>query len=307
MINTAVAFIVYKRPDTTRKVFEAIRQARPPRLYLIADGPKTPDLDSKCREVRQIVENGIDWYCELRPVYSDINLGLAKRVQTGLNHVFSHEKEAIILEDDTLPDISFFNFCEELLLKYESEKKISHISGCNFHSEIFSSHHPYSYFFSSIINIWGWATWRRCWQTFDLSMDSWNNENKNEFLDNWCINSEQKKGMKQMFDLHCQNNDPWTWDYQWIYSCWKTNGLSITPIKNLVSNIGIGPNATHTVSEKLVPRFPKKIENISFPLRHSPITRDLILEKKYINKSRTPFSIKIKLRVREFLKRYFLV
>ena len=110
IMNTPIAFIIYKGPDTTRRVFETIRQARPPRLYLIADGPKTPDLESRCREVRQIVENGIDWDCELRPVYSDKNLGLASRVQTGLDEVFPREKAAIILEDDTLPNDSFFRF-----------------------------------------------------------------------------------------------------------------------------------------------------------------------------------------------------
>ena len=117
-MKTAVAFIVFCRPDTTKRVFQRIREAKPPRLYLIADGPKTKDQRLICDEVRKIVESGIDWNCELHKVYSEINLGCARRAQTGLNFVFMKEEQAIILEDDTLPDPSFFQFCEDLLFRY---------------------------------------------------------------------------------------------------------------------------------------------------------------------------------------------
>jgi hypothetical protein len=281
-MNTPIAFIVYKRPDTTRRVFETIRQARPPRLYLIADGPKTPDLESKCREVRQIVENGIDWDCELRPVYSDKNLGLARRVQTGLDEVFSREKAAIILEDDTLPNDSFFRFCEELLLRYANDNQVAHISGCNLHSESFADSNSYS--LCSIVNIWGWATWARAWQSFDLRMESWNSAPQDEMLNQWCHTGKERKGTRSMFDLHCQNEDPWAWSYQWIYACWSQNGLSVVPHKNLVSNIGIGPDASNTKSDKRVAFFPERMESIEFPLVHPTIKRDKGFESRYRQK-----------------------
>ena len=282
MMKTAVAFIVYKRPDTTRRVFEAIRQARPTRLYLIADGPKAPDLEPKCQEVRQIVENGIDWDCELTPVYSDENLGLANRVQTGLDYVFSHEKAAIILEDDTLPNDSFFHFCEELLVRYSNDHRVAHISGCNLHPESFAGSNSYS--LCSIVNIWGWATWARTWQSFDLQMETWKNAPQDEILNQWCHKKKERKEIRAMFDLHCQNKDPWAWSYQWIYACWSQNGLSIVPHKNLVSNIGIGPDASNTKSNKQVPFFPERMESIELPLVHPKIKRDKEFETRYRQK-----------------------
>ena len=117
-------------------------------------------------------------------MYSDTNLGCAKRVQTGLDYVFENEEMAIILEDDTLPDPSFFNFCEELLERYKHDKRVAHISGCNLHSN--AVNFKESYCFSSIVNIWGWATWKRAWIHYDINMPSWDNEDKESFLSHWC-------------------------------------------------------------------------------------------------------------------------
>lgn len=299
MINNALAFIVYNRPHTTKKVFEAIRQAQPPRLYLIADGPKSPELEPNCLEVRKIVETGIDWNCELISVYSDTNLGLAKRVQTGLDHVFSKEKAAIVLEDDTLPDNSFFSFCENLLSKYEHDERIVHISGCNLHPEAF--HGNSSYCFSSIINVWGWATWARSWRNFDLEMKDWKKENKKRFLKHWFPSNKHKNGMHRMFDLHCENKDPWTWDYQWVYSCLKNRGLSVMPSSNLVSNIGIGPDATNTISTEKIEMFPQKINQIFYPLIHPEVSRNIEFEKGYYSME----SPKLFSSLRNYLKKLF--
>jgi len=292
MINSAVAFIVYKRPQTTKKVFEAIRQAQPSRLYLIADGPQSPELEPKCLEVRKIVETGIDWDCELISIYSSTNLGLAKRVQTGLDYVFSKEEAAIVLEDDTLPDNSFFRFCEDLLSKYEQDERIVHISGCNLHPKAFEGNS--SYCFSSIINIWGWATWARAWKHFDLQMPSWEKEHKNQFLQNWCGSRETLKHTRKMFDLHCNNTAPWTWDYQWVYSCWKMNGLSIIPANNLVSNIGIGPDSTHTHSKAQSEPFPPIKRKLQFPLTQTRVERDLSFERNYFEADKLPLARKFK-------------
>ena len=134
MLKVPVAFIIYKRLETTTKVWEVISNIKPSKLYVIADGPKCNEEKFKCKLVRNFVENNIDWECELIKVYSDTNLGCAKRVQTGLDYVFENEEMAIILEDDTLLDSSFFNFCEDLLERYKDDKRVAHISGCNLHS-----------------------------------------------------------------------------------------------------------------------------------------------------------------------------
>ena len=282
-MNTPVVFIIFKRIYTTKKVLKHLSSYKPNKLYLVADGPKTIDDNNKCSEVRKFVEDNIDWDCELIKVYSDTNLGCAKRVQTGLDHVFEIEEKAIILEDDTLPDPSFFNFCEELLERYKDDKRVAHISGCNLHSN--AVNFKESYCFSSIVNIWGWATWKRAWINYDINMPSWDNEDKESFISNWCPDRKSLEGIRKMFDLHCNNEDPGTWDYQWTYACWKMNGLSLVPARNLVSNIGIGPDATHTKSKKQVTLYPKKMESISFPLKHSHLKRNRIFELLYYKES----------------------
>jgi hypothetical protein len=292
-MKTAVAFIVYSRPETTRRVFERIRKAKPPRIYLIADGPKVPEQSSVCEEVRNIVESGIDWNCELNRIYSDKNLGCARRVQTGLDLVFKQEDQAIILEDDTLPDPSFFKFCEELLFRYKSNESVFHICGMNMFPQLFTGEN--SYCFTSIANMWGWATWSRAWKHYDLQMKDWATENQKELLNKWCLGNSLRKGMAKMFDIHCNNNDPWTWDYQWFYACWRNGGMAVLPAKNIVSNIGIGPSATHTVSDISIPLFPSCLQSLNSPLTHpQEIERDLSIEKQYRKLEETPKSRRFK-------------
>jgi hypothetical protein len=277
--NTPIIFIVYKRLETTKKVFDKIKAIRPSKLYIVADGPKISSEKPTCSAVKSYIEENIDWECQLIKIYSDYNLGCARRVQSGLDKVFSKEEKAIILEDDTLPDLSFFKFCEELLERFKNDDSVAHISGCNLQPNAVNFHE--SYCFSSIVNIWGWATWRRAWRNFDLNMSSWEKEDQESLLINWCTNKREMFGKKKMFDLHCNNPDPWTWDYQWVYSCWKHNALSIIPRNNLVTNIGIGPEASNTKSKISIDMYPKVIQSIDQNLIHPQKTRNISFEKKY--------------------------
>ena len=286
MFNIPIAFIIYKRLNTTERVFRIIQLIKPKKIYLIADGPKSDSESTLCKNVRSFVESNIDWDCQPIKIYSENNLGCAKRVQTGLDHVFKLEQMAIILEDDTLPNPSFFQFCEELLLRYAKNEQVAHISGCNLYQDLFKAKE--SYCFSSIINIWGWATWKRAWEKYHINMPSWNNTEKDKFLSKWCSTRHQKNGMRKVFDLHCDNPDPWTWDSQWVYACWKNNGLSIIPSQNLVSNIGIGPDATNTKVKRHLEIFPERINQISFPLIHPIVELDQVFDKAYISKTKLP-------------------
>ncbi len=136
-LRMPILFLVYKRPDTTRQVFEAIRKARPPRLYVAADGPKpdVPGEAEKVRQVRDIVLEGVDWDCEVKTLFRDKNLGCKYGVSGGINWFFDHEEMGIILEDDTLPSQSFFWFCEELLERYREDERVMCISAQHFHGD----------------------------------------------------------------------------------------------------------------------------------------------------------------------------
>ncbi|HLA28903.1 MAG TPA: hypothetical protein VJZ49_13530 [Syntrophales bacterium] len=260
-----MAFIIFNRPDLTRIVFEVIRKAQPLKLLLIADGPRAdrPGEAEKCDATRAIVEQ-VDWPCEVLNNYSDTNLGCKRRVTSGLDWVFSTVPEAIILEDDCLPNPTFFRFCAELLEHYRDDKRIMMISGDNFQDG--NQCTPYSYYFSSHVHIWGWAVWRRAWMHYSDNLDRWPALRET----NWLRKTFQDKYLSQywraIFDRLYQSPID-TWDYYWMYSIWNQNGLSVIPAVNLVSNIGFDQRATHTVNDN------KRMANrptgaITFPLNH---------------------------------------
>ncbi len=240
MLETPIALMIFNRPDLTSRVFESVRQVQPTKLLVIADGPRFPEEQEKCQATRAVLEN-IDWNCEVLKNYSDINLTSPIRCSTGLDWVFSEVQEAIILEDDCIPNQSFFYFCQNLLEKYRDDERIMHISGSNF------SHNPLpidaSYCFSKYGTAWGWATWRRAWIQFDFEMKDWillRGENWIESIHH--AKSEQEYWSK-IFDSCTLGNDP-HWDYAWMFSCWRRNGLSIIPKYNFVSNLGCREDGT---------------------------------------------------------------
>lgn len=267
MIETPIAFIIFKRPDTTEKVFEAIRQAKPSKLLVIADGARSdrPGEAEKCAATRAIIDK-VDWDCEVLKNYSQINLGCGKRVSSGLDWVFANVEEAIILEDDCLPYPSFFRFCEELLKKYRYDERIGSISGQNV--QFGRNQTEYSYYYSRYNHIWGWATWRRAWKYFDFDMQNWAEVRDRKLLYNILDNSRLVYKWARNFQAVSEGYLN-TWDYQWQFACWMHNFLGIISNVNLISNIGFGMESTHTFSEKSQ-YFNQSTETIEFPLKHPP-------------------------------------
>ena len=266
-MNTPVALIIFKRAKTTERVFEAIRQAKPSRLFVIADGARTdrPVEAEKCEKTRAIIEK-VDWDCEVLKHYSDINRGVKWNVVDGLNWVFDNVDEAIILEDDCLPHPTFFRYCEELLNYYRNDKRIMTISGNNF--QFGKQRTEYSYYFSRYPNTWGWATWKRAWQSFDIEMKLWEKIRDNNYLK--LILEEPELASYWNYVFQCAYDDKITaWDYQWILTSWINNGLCIIPNVNLVSNIGYGEEATNT-KDVISPYSNIPLREMHFPMLHSP-------------------------------------
>jgi hypothetical protein len=265
-IKTPVAFFIFNRPDTTAKVFEIIRQVKPPKLFIIADGARNNKLDDieKVKQTRLIVEN-IDWKCEVLRNYSQENLGCKKRVSSGLDWVFDQVEEAIILEDDCLPDPSFFRFCQELLEYYRDDTRIMAISGDNF--QFGRNKTPDSYYFSRYNHCWGWASWRRAWKYYDVEMKLWEKINTEKLLNSILTNPFAVKYWERKFNQTYKGNIN-TWDYQWTFACWIQRGLTILPNVNLVSNIGFNIDGTHHKTTKSNPFANMKTESMKFPLHH---------------------------------------
>ena len=242
-----ILLIGYKRPVTTRLVFAEIRKARPKKLFFAVDGPKRNDpLDlARVNEVRDIIL-GVDWDCEVRTYFADENLGSKLAESSAINFFFEHVTEGVILEDDCLPDQSFFNFCGILLAKYRYDDRIMHISGNNFQQGRLIG--EASYYYSRHMHGWGWATWKRAWKYYDVDMNSFPNFKSQKHIEKILTDVDQRKFYLNTLErVHRGEID--CWDYQWMYAIWCQNGLCINPNQNLVSNIGFGKDGTYCLDE----------------------------------------------------------
>jgi hypothetical protein len=246
-------------------VFDAVSKVRPAKLLLIADGPRQ-DRDGEaeaCCKVRDIVAH-VDWPCEVFKSFSDANLGCGERMISGLNWVFSLVEDAIILEDDCLPDLSFFPYCQELLERYRGDSRIAYISGDNLVDGYATS--DCSYLFSRIGGIWGWATWRSEWQRYDRHLNDWPTIRNQRALAEILDGPKAIELYTRIFDAMYDKKGPDTWDYQWLYTNLTNNSLAIVPKTNLVTNIGFGKDATHTTVADT--RFMLPATSMDFPMRH---------------------------------------
>jgi len=280
-LRAPVVFIVFNRPETTRVVFERIRDASPSKLLVIADGPRD-EVDGekdKCEQVRAVID-GVDWPCEVMTNYSDVNMGCRMRVVSGLNWVFSEVEEAIIIEDDCLPDYTFFRFCDDLLERYRNDERIMSIGGnC---SRYGGGGEKYSYYFSRYPHIWGWATWRRAWAHYDMNMALWPEIRDSGLLNGMFCNKRIRDYRIGVFDK-AYSGELDAWSPAWVFACWLHGALGILPNKNLVSNIGFGEDATHTTGKNRTTA--NGTVPLTFPLSHPPYMlrdsmADMLTEKK---------------------------
>ena len=296
-MKTPVAFIIFNRPDTTAKVFEAIRQAKPSKLLVVADGARQGKVGEaeKCAATRAII-NGVDWECEVLTNYSDVNLGCKRRVSSGIDWVFQQAEEAIILEDDCLPDPSFFPYCEELLERYRHDTRVMSISGDNF--QFGRKRTTDSYYFSRYNHVWGWASWRRAWKHYDVNMQLWQTVRDGGWLEDLLGDSSELRMWHQNFQRIFDGKVD-TWDYQWVFACWIQSGLIIVPNVNLISNIGFGADATHTTSAvNELANLP--VEAVSFPLKHC----EFVVRDAQADSFEASSSSNLLLRVKDLINSY---
>jgi hypothetical protein len=275
-MRTPVALIIFNRPDLTERVFAQIAKAKPAQLFIIADGPRPdrPGEAEKCQAARAVVDR-IDWNCEVLKNYSDVNLGCGHRPASGISWVFEHVERAIILEDDVIPNLTFFRFSEELLERYQDDERVMQLCGHNY--QLGQKHGPYSYYFSrrSICG-GGWATWRRAWKHFDFQMKLWPTLRETSFLLDILEDKSLSDKWTKLFDTAYAGkpSSPAAhtadyWDYQWTFALWSQSGLSICPNTTLVTNVGYREDGTHTRSpNNLWANLPSG--DMEFPLRHPP-------------------------------------
>jgi len=266
--DTPVLFLIFNRLDTTKKVLAEIRNIKPKRIYIAADGPRQVKGISEKENVdavRMHVMENIDWDCECKTLFRDNNLGCRQAISSAITWFFENEEAGIILEDDCVPSASFFMFCHELLNYYSDDTRVMHIGGNNFDDgQLFNA---CSYYFSHRAHVWGWATWKRAWVQYEHSIP--------------CIESELETSEYIPFSTNKAYDAKFfalvrrtlvgeidTWDYLWSMAIACNNGLAIVPKCNLVKNIGFSNNATNTKSMAFFQKFIKESETLGFPLVH---------------------------------------
>ncbi|MBT0571747.1 glycosyltransferase family 2 protein [Curvibacter sp. CHRR-16] len=300
MLTTPVAFIIFNRPDTTARVFAEIAKARPPRLLVVGDGARAnrPDEAERVAATRAII-NAVDWPCTVETNFSETNLGCKQRVSSGIDWVFERVEEAIILEDDCLPEPSFFRFCQEMLERYRADKRIGMISGDNFQDG--HQRNGDSYYFSRYSHIWGWASWRDRWQdSYDVNLTIWPLLRDQGWLKDALGSAIEAKVWSSLFDrMHAGQID--TWDFQWVCANFVHSRLVILPNVNLISNIGFGDGATHTTHVSELANMP--VTPMNFPLTHPRVmVRDARADlRTFHSQFHVPFHLKVFRKLRKLL------
>ena len=272
-VRSPILFLIFNRPKETQVLFDAIREVRPNKLYVAADGPRNNGKDELiCQQTKDIL-NQIDWDCELITLFREVNLGCGKAVSNAITWFFELEEEGIILEDDCLPSIDFFRFCDDMLDYYRSNEKISHICGCNFQDGLKRS--DGDYYFSKLTHVWGWASWRRVWNKYDFQMSHLEKAIESDVLSGLTLNKRYKEILYNAF-TRTKNGEINTWDYQYLFLNQVNNHLSVIPNYNMISNIGFNSDGTHTLY------LNSKMSNVAFDIFPDVIKHPKIIFSDYI-------------------------
>lgn len=299
-MDTPISLFIYNRPDLVKNILDKLSEINFLYLFIFADGPKTSKDIYLCNKSIETVKSHRiykDKSCML--IENKKNKGMVNQIFDSLQFVFTKHEKTIYIQDDQEINNSSYNFCHELLDKYKHCKDIGHINLSNLQPAITFSNKN-SYFFSHFISVWGFGTWKRVWETYDPQMCAWESINQNLFLNRFFPNSRIRKSVKKMYDLHCFNQDPWTWDYQWEFNCLNNSPIAITPKVNLCRDIGFNrDDSSHNCGSN---PFDNSLDILEFPLKHPQCINvnsnfDLLVYKKACPSKILVFFNKIKNKV----------
>lgn len=265
--KSPILLITYKRLETTKLVLQSIREYAPKDLFLFSDYGKSEEDKIKVNKVREYLLKHIDWECKVHTFFSETNLGCRYGPQDAVSWFFKNQEQGIILEDDTVPNLSFYNFCTDLLNKYKTDLRIWNIGGTNTYLQNFEDHKTHSYHFSKFPHTWGWATWANRWNQHINSLSTFEEDANNLAAKETFKNPAIYKYWKEKA-LSSYKDQLDAWDYIWSFRVLMNNGLSIVPSENLVSNIGFGSDATHTENKNAIIKESKTLE---YPLKHPTV------------------------------------
>lgn len=280
-----IVLFIFKRKKAV-EVIQRIKEVRPKKLYLLADAGRNEEEKLEVEKCRKLVEASIDWECEVIKNYAISNRGVYKNIGLGAKWIFRKEKWAIFLEDDNLPEVSFFRFCKEMLEKYENDTRILWICGTNYLGK-YNSPNDESYVFTRHMLPCGWASWRNKFNEFyDGNLELCSNKKIIEEISQNYLNKRIYNQYKQSWMSEYQRikkgKNPISWDYQMDFSI-KVNSLyGICPCNNQIKNIGVDNDSIHggnTYSDIMTKRFCSMLSYpIKFPLKHPKV---LLVDEKF--------------------------
>ncbi|GAB3544070.1 nucleotide-diphospho-sugar transferase [Spirosoma fluminis] len=299
MFTTPVLLLMFNRPSITQQTFNRIRQIQPRHLFVAADGPRPnqPADAELCQKTRAIIETQIDWDCELQTLFRTENRSCGRGPAEAITWFFTHVDAGIVLEDDCLPELSFFGFCQQLLERYAADPRVYMITGTNAMKRWFPSRQ--SYFFSYMGHSLGWASWRRAWQAFDYELNGADTLPVQNQIRTTLANDQHANHYVAQFMTYQKTQPSDVWDFQWLFSRWANGGCTIVPSVNLISNIGFTAEATHSFNEDdllaNLPVFP-----ISFPLTDAAVKIDRLFDwvvfERFVNPAKRPLWKKLLLK-----------
>ncbi len=297
-LNSPVLFLIFNRPDTTKRVFEEIRRAKPERLYVAADGPRENVREDAelCEAAREVVKD-IDWDCHVQTLYREKNYGCKVAPSSAITWFFEHEPEGIVLEDDCVPHPAFFGFCSELLDHFRHDERIMMISGSNHLNRWKDDRQSYHF---STGGAWGWASWRRAWAHYDIDMKRWIDPEARRALRSMLVDRRLLRSDERVFRKTYEGEID-TWDYQWRFARLINSGLTVTPSRNLISNIGFRSDGTHTRRQgSALANLP--VYDMDFPLKHNPV---VALDQEYVKRAFDVIQPRLARRIWNRLNRQF--
>jgi len=277
--NIPILILGFRRPDFTEKILSKLKEVNATQIFFAVDGAREGNSHEaiKVNEVKNLVKK-IDWKCKVKTLFRPTNLGCFKATIGAINWFFENVEEGIIFDDDCIPTNEFFNFCEEMLEKYQEDERIMHVCGYNFQRGW--QRENYSYYFSRYTYMWGWATWRRAWKKYNLSPSIYSEIKNKKYLKDLYPNWLERLYIKRIMDLAYYQN-PDAGDSQWLFSVAINHGLTIVPNKNLVYNAGFREDSGHTTQKDCFLSLPT--QKLEFPLKHPPfILLDRISDQRYI-------------------------
>ena len=306
--NTPVALICFKRIDTTMRILEQIAKVQPDKLYILSDEGRNDEERKIVAQLRKQIESRVDWDCQLIKHYAAENRGVFANIALGAKFVFEHEEKAIFLEDDNLPEVSFFKYCEEMLSKYEEDNRVLWICGTNYEGKT-SFANGASYTFTRNLLPCGWASWKEKFLShYDFELKGLDDPNVIRFAKKSYIHKALFK--QQLFNVRGEKNRMESgkrcisWDSQMAFSIRASGMFGIVPACNQIKNIGVDENSIHggtNMSMEMTRRFcGMDSYELTFPLVHP---EQVEIDRKFENRLEQTILFPLSIRVKGVLVR----